>query len=311
MTENFVDVRVLDNFYQTSSFFPMPIVMVSTVSESGQTNLGPYSLCFPHLIAGKHAMILLARFSSNTAQNIIRTGTCALNFLSADKRYLENCVELGYPGETTAEKMENSIFTLLPSTRTAEQRQPEKYYPEIIEEAVQVFECTWDSSYAMEYDEKTEEAHFVLLIDKIVMQERYRDMLFKGKELPPIAVGYGFRDNRNFWFARKSQKYSIPIPESKGIDIDAVKWAASRYDPSIQWTDEAYAKLVKVPRIFLSKVVAQCIEAAKAEGLDEITPEFLDRVRDKRTQDREEGGGREDFWGTTLSWLQSKMKKRS
>ncbi len=42
-----VDVRVLDNFYQTSSYYPMPVVMVSTLDEQGKTNLGSYSLCFP------------------------------------------------------------------------------------------------------------------------------------------------------------------------------------------------------------------------------------------------------------------------
>lgn len=52
MAEEFTEVRILDNFYQTSSFFPMPVVLVSTVAESGQTNLGPYSLCFPHIITG-------------------------------------------------------------------------------------------------------------------------------------------------------------------------------------------------------------------------------------------------------------------
>ena len=60
MNNEFVDVRILDNFYQTSSFFPMPVVLVSTVAETGQTNLGPYSLCFPYIIAGEHAMILIS-----------------------------------------------------------------------------------------------------------------------------------------------------------------------------------------------------------------------------------------------------------
>jgi len=29
MTQEFTDIRILDNFYQTSSFFPMPVVLVS------------------------------------------------------------------------------------------------------------------------------------------------------------------------------------------------------------------------------------------------------------------------------------------
>ena len=46
--EKFKDLRIVDNFYQTSAFFPMPTILASTVSESGQTNLGAYSLCFPY-----------------------------------------------------------------------------------------------------------------------------------------------------------------------------------------------------------------------------------------------------------------------
>lgn len=57
--EQFKDLRIVDNFYQTSSFIPMPTILIGTVSESGQTNLGSYSLCFPYYIAGKdyYAMI--------------------------------------------------------------------------------------------------------------------------------------------------------------------------------------------------------------------------------------------------------------
>ena len=36
----FKDLRIVDNFYQTSSFFPMPTTEIGTLSESGQTNLG-------------------------------------------------------------------------------------------------------------------------------------------------------------------------------------------------------------------------------------------------------------------------------
>ena len=53
---NLKELGVLDNFYQTSSFFPMPTILVSTVSENGQTNVGAYSLCFPYYIAGKIIM---------------------------------------------------------------------------------------------------------------------------------------------------------------------------------------------------------------------------------------------------------------
>jgi len=34
MVDSFQKVSVLDNFYHTSFFYPMPIVLVTTVSES-------------------------------------------------------------------------------------------------------------------------------------------------------------------------------------------------------------------------------------------------------------------------------------
>ena len=37
MTDAFVDVRILDNFYQTSSFYPMPVVLVGAEVE-GKAN---------------------------------------------------------------------------------------------------------------------------------------------------------------------------------------------------------------------------------------------------------------------------------
>lgn len=50
----------MDNFYQSSSFFPMPLCFVGTLDENGKnTSFGAYSLCFPYYIAGKgfYAMI--------------------------------------------------------------------------------------------------------------------------------------------------------------------------------------------------------------------------------------------------------------
>lgn len=40
---SFENLRVVDNFYQTSLFFPMPTVVISTLCEDGSTSLGPYS----------------------------------------------------------------------------------------------------------------------------------------------------------------------------------------------------------------------------------------------------------------------------
>ena len=88
MDNKFKDLRIVDNFYQTSSFFPMPLTLIGTVNEEGLTSFGAYSLIFPYYIAGKdyYAMILECRNSSNTAQNLLRTKKCTLNFIPDDKK---------------------------------------------------------------------------------------------------------------------------------------------------------------------------------------------------------------------------------
>ena len=109
---SFEDLRIVDNFYQTSAFFPMPTVLVGTFAENGQTNLGPYSLIQPYYVAGKdyYAMLLCCRNSSNTAQNLIRHGKCSINFIPDSKKYFKETVRLGFPGDTTEEKMKDCIL---------------------------------------------------------------------------------------------------------------------------------------------------------------------------------------------------------
>ena len=48
---SFEQIEILNNFYQTSSYFPMPTVLVSTLNQERMTNLGACSLCFPYYIA--------------------------------------------------------------------------------------------------------------------------------------------------------------------------------------------------------------------------------------------------------------------
>jgi len=105
---SFKDLRIVDNFYQTSLFYPMPTICISTVNEDGSLNVGSYSLCFPYYIAGKerYAMLLECRNNSNTGMNILRTGKCALNFITDEKETFHEAVRLGYPGPS-AEKMKD------------------------------------------------------------------------------------------------------------------------------------------------------------------------------------------------------------
>ena len=298
----FKDLRIVDNFYQTSSFFPMPVVLIGTVSESGETNIGSYSLCFPYYIAGKdrYAMLLEARNSSNTAQNILRTGKASLNFITDDKKFFKEAVRLGFPGETTAEKMKNCIFTLSDSP-LGEGR------PKIVQEAFQVFECTWDSSLEDAYLDKAGQlegyeppyrnfngitskfgAHFILNIDKIWMKEEYYDSIINGvskRNYPPVPVDYGYRDSTNFWCSRFKKPYPEKI-QAKEEDVNSVKYAASRIDPEVKFTDEACAKLTKIPRVFLKAALTQMVEIAKSEGISVIDEKSLAIINDKRREEK-------------------------
>lgn len=280
--DQFVNISVLDNFYQTSSFYPMPVILCTTLAENGLTNIGSYSLCFPFGISKHHYMMLISRGNSNTANNIRERKTVALNFIPYNKAYLKNAVELGYPGETTEEKLSESIFTLIPSTRNDSEKNPELHYPEIIKEAVQVFECTVDETDIFKYQGPEIEAHFLLKIDKILLKEKYAEYLKNGEGFPTLPVDFGFRDGKQFWFSKNTHPYAEPIPINKGINVDAVQYQVERMEGGMKWHPDAYKKLVKVPRVFLKMIIAKINEAAVKEGITLVTPEFLDKVNAKR-----------------------------
>lgn len=299
---SFIDLRIVDNFYQTSSFFPMPTILVGTVSENGQTNLGAYSLCFPYYIAGKdaYAMILECRNSSNTAQNILRGSKVSLNFIPDDRKFFREAVRLGFPGDTTAEKMKNCLFTL-------ENGQAEESRPLVVAESFQVFECSWDSSLEEAFLDKAGRlegydppyrnfngitskfgAHFILKIDKILMKEKYRDSIINGvraKDFPPIPVDYGYRDSTNFWYSPFKKTIPEKIQAKEG-NVQSVIYAAKRIDPDVTFTDGACAKLVKIPRVFLKAALTQMVKIAKEEGISVIDEKALDLINDKRRKEK-------------------------
>ena len=112
---SFKDLRIVDNFYQTSAFYPMPTVCISTVNPDGSLNIGSYSLCFPYYIAGKkrYAMLLECRNTSNTCMNILRTHKCAINFIPDDKKYFKEAVRLGFPGPSEEKMKEKLLMKIL------------------------------------------------------------------------------------------------------------------------------------------------------------------------------------------------------
>lgn len=280
----------------------MPTILVGTVDEKGNTNLGAYSLCFPYYIAGKdyYAMILECRNSSNTAQNILRGSKISLNFITDDRKYFREAVRLGFPGETTDEKMKNCIFSL-------EQGIAEGERPLVVKEAYQVFECTWDSELENAKQDKAGRlegyeppyrnfngitskfgAHFILKIDKILMKEKYYDAIVDGvkaKNFPPVPVDYGYRDSTNFWCSSFKKPFPEKIQAKEG-DVQSVIYAAKRTDPSVTFTDEACAKLTKIPRVFLKAALTQMVKIAKEEGISVIDEAALAVINDKRRKEK-------------------------
>ena len=302
---SFKDLRIVDNFYQTSAFFPMPTILISTLDENGRTTIGAYSLCFPYYIAGKdyYAMILECRNSSNTAQNILRTGKCTLNFLEDNRKDFAQTVKLGFPGETSEEKMSKCTFEL-------EKGQCEGTRPLVIKKAYQVFECTWDDKLEDAYLDKSKVGqlegvegpyrnyngitskfgcHFILKIDKILMKEKFYNAIINGvkaSNFPHVPVDYGYRDSQYFWYTKHSRAIKEPIPAGKEADLQSVMYAANRIDDKVKFTKEACQMIVKIPRPFLKAALTQMVNTAKEEGWDLIDEERMKNIRDKRRKEK-------------------------
>lgn len=306
---SFKDLRVVDNFYQTSSFFPMPTLSIGTRNEDGSMNLGSYSLCFPYYIAGKeyYAMLLECRNNSNTCQNILRTGRCAINFMPDDKKTFKEMVRLGYPGPS-AEKMKDCKFEF--EDGLADPADPNR--PQVNAQAFQVFECTWDSSlenggkykpgemdgYEPPYNDfngitSKFGAHFILKIDKVLIKPQYYDAIVDGiteKDFPPVPVDYGYRDSKNFWytpFPRFKKPHAEPVPAPKEVDLKSIRFAADRCYDTVKFTDDALQNFVKVPRPFLKTVLMGCVEWAKENNVTLITDKEVKIINDKRNAEKE------------------------
>lgn len=301
---NFKDLRIVDNFYQTSAFYPMPTVLVGTLTDDQSTSLGSYSLCFPYYVAGRseYTMLLECRNSSNTAQNLLKYGKCSLNFIPDSKKFFKEAVRLGFPGETSKEKMANCSFHLVDGLCDDGVR------PKIVDEAYQVMECTWmrhldhaehDASgeldgYPAPYHDfngitSKFGAHFILKVDKILMQDRYYDAIVDGVKasaFPRVPVDYGYRDSTNFWYTRFRRPIAMKVPAAKEADLSGVVYAANRIDPNVQFENGACAMLTKVPRVFLKTVLQGCVDYAKENNLTRITAADMKAMNDKRAKEK-------------------------
>lgn len=304
---SFENLRVVDNFYQTSLFFPMPTVIISTLCEDGTTNLGPYSLVQPYYVAGKdyYAMLLCCRNSSNTAQNILRNGKCALNFITDSPAVFKEAVKLSWPGDKPSEKMPKCNFRL--ETSMIQEEHPEDIRPMVLTDAIQVIECTWvreldgadkDEAGCLDgYEGPYHDfngitskfgAHFILRVDKILMKKKYSDAIINGvraKDFPPLPVDYGYRDSKNFWFHRKT-RMRAELLQMRQASLASVRYAADRVDDKIKFTDDALMTILGVPRVFLSLVLKGCVQWARENGVELITAEHMAIINDKRAREK-------------------------
>ena len=303
---SFENLRIVDNFYQTSLFFPMPTVIISTLCEDGSTTLGPYSLVQPYYIAGKdyYAMLLECRNSSNTAQNILRNGKCALNFIDDKPSSFKEAVKLSWPGDKPSDKMPKCNFRLekgIVEETTGEKR------PMVLTDAIQAIECTWMRELDNAGADKAGElsgyeppyhdfngitskfgAHFILRVDRILMKKKYSDAIINGvkaKDFPPLPVDYGYRDSKNFWFHRKA-KMRAELLQVRKASLESVRYAADRADDTVKFTDDALETILGVPRVFLSTVLRGCVQWAKENNVTLVTAEHMKIINDKRSKEK-------------------------
>jgi hypothetical protein len=247
-------------------------------------------------------MLLNARNSSNTAQNILRNGRCAINFVTDDRKTFKEVVRLGWPGDTPEEKMKDCKFTFEPGLAEGDDR------PQVVKEAFQVIECTWmreldgaDRDLPGQLDGYEPPYHdfngitskfgatFILRVDKILMKEKYYNAIINGvraKDFPKIPVDYGYRDSKNFWYhkGRRMRAELLPIREAS---LESVRYAADRADDKVKFTDDALKMVLNVPRVFLPLVLKGCVDWAKENGVELITAEHMQIINDKRAREKE------------------------
>lgn len=305
MKQNFKDLRIVDNFYQTSAFFPMPLTLIGTLDENGNTSYGAYSLIFPYYIAGKeyYAMVLECRNTSNTCKGLLRNGKCTINFIPYSKKNFAEHVKMGFPGDTPEEKMKNFKFNLEDGLSCKDF--PNEKFPKVISEAYQVFECTWvkeldnaeNDKIQEEYDEPFHDfngitskygAHFILKIDHILMKDKYYDALIKGvtaNNFCPLPTNWGYRDSKYFWCSDFKKPRAEGIP-SREVDLTSVKYAAERADDVVKFSDDALKMLVNVPRPFLKLVLNGCVKWAKENNCIYITEKEMAIINDKRSKEK-------------------------
>lgn len=278
---DWVESPLRDNWYQSSSYWASTFGLVTTVDQDGQTNVAPYQLSFPFEVIGGRAVLLISRPDSNTAINLRRTGVCAINYVEAKRKELKHIVALGFPGQTTAEKSPDNPYSLTGSPTPG--RAPDgRRFPHLLQEAFQVYECTWDTEQPLHADQPAP-AYFVLRLDRILLRERWAKNLEEGgRAMPRLPITYGFRGGTRFWFAKVRKPFWIDTPTDRGPKEEAILYEANRIDPDVRFTREACQQLTGVPRPFLKIALKGIVKKAKERGLTEVDVDFVREVDEQR-----------------------------
>ncbi len=278
----FVSSPMRDNWYQRCSFLGSSFALITSVSEDGQTNIGPYQLSFPFEVNTGRSWMVISRNTSNTATNVWRTHKCALNFIEYDADKIETILKFGYPGQTTAEKMEYNTFELIESPTPG--RESSDIYPKILAEAYQVYECTLDVERIKENPilRDSPSAHLLLNIDNILVKEKWMTHVDGSRDtMPNIPLTYGFRGGSTFWFGEVQPAYKLPIPDM-GPNHELVHYEANRLDDEVRFTWDACKQLTGIPNAFLQNVLGGIVKQAKARGVTEVDEDFVIALNKER-----------------------------
>ena len=131
-------------------------------------------------------------------------------------------------------------------------------------------------------------AHFILRIDKMLMKPKFYDNIIngvKGRLWPNVLICHGYRDSKNFWFAKTPRLVPELLP-IRNASLQSVRYAADRTDPDVHFTDDALEMIVNVPRIFLPTVLKACAAWAKEHGVKEVTAVEMQIINDKRSKEK-------------------------
>ena len=280
----FVVSPMRDNWYQASSYYSSSFSLITTVSEEGMTNIGPYQLSFPFEVVGeRRSWMVVSRPNSNTDRNVKRTQKCALHFIEYEKKHIETVLKFGYPGQTTKEKMAYNGFTLIDSPTPG--REPDDRHPHIIAEAFEVYECTLDVDRINENPILRDSAssHLLLNIDNILLKEKWFENLKGGGEtMPEAALTYGFRGASKFWFGERKEPYWLPIPDL-GPKHEVVMYEANRLDDEVRFTLDACKQLTGIPRAFLTQALQGIVNQAKKDGITNIDLNYVQKLNAQRS----------------------------